>query len=449
MPQVGDRITAHIVALSPEWEGHGVFGTAGVENSTAVQDEGAIVRVPGVWPGDIVECALLARSRHHGHWFGRAMRIIAHGVTRESAVCPVQAICGGCPGLPFPYAAQVAQKRARLEALFPGAGFVAAPQPLKYRDKVKWIVGPGTDGRATVGFYRHNSHRFLPVNDCAVLVPELRHLARRLPEVIGDLAPFDETTGTGLLRAILAKSTSAGEVIVTFVCASRPDPETEVMLARTLDLEGVCGVTCNLNPGKGNRLTGPEEWTLAGTDFLREADHPHGYLVNATCFSQAHHAMAKSALEAIVETLRPVSLPVIDLYCGVGPIALALSAAGLAVTGVEVDARSIELAKRAGASNTWIAADVNATDSMPVPFGEFTVVVNPPRQGLSAELIDWVANKRIPKLMYMSCNPQTLSRDALQLKKCSFTLDIATGYDMFPQTPWFETVAIFSSQVKS
>ncbi len=439
MPQVGERIVARIVELTPEWDGRGVFGPEG----------GEVVIVPDVWPGDIVECALLARSRQHGHWFGRAMRVIAHGVTRERVLCPMQAICGGCPGLPLPYASQVAQKRARLETLFSGAGFVAAPQPLQYRDKVKWIVGPGADGRTTVGFYRRDSHRFLPVDDCAVLVPELKRLAMRLSEVIGALAPFDETTGTGLLRAILAKSTSAGEVIVTFVCASRPDPDTEARLARTVDLEGVAGVTCNLNPGRGNRLTGSEEWTLAGLDCLREADHPHGYLVNATCFSQAHHAMAKSALESIVEALRPVSLPVIDLFCGVGPIALALSAAGHCVTGVEVDARSIELAKMAGPSNTWIVADVNATDSLPVPSGEFILVVNPPRQGLSAEFMGWIKNKPVPKLIYMSCNPQTLSRDALHLKKCSFTLDIATGYDMFPQTPWFETVAIFSSQVKS
>jgi len=217
MAQVGERIVARIVGLTPDWDGRGIFGTQGTEISSDSQEGGEVVIVPDVWPGDIVECALLARSRHHGHWFGRAMRIIAHGVTRERTLCPKQAICGGCPGLPLPYASQVAQKRARLETLFPGAGFVAAPQPIQYRDKVKWIVGPGADGRTTVGFYRHDSHRFLPVDDCAVLVPELKRLAKHLPEVIDELAPFDETTGNGLLRAILAKSTSAGEVTSRFL----------------------------------------------------------------------------------------------------------------------------------------------------------------------------------------------------------------------------------------
>ncbi|PKN27786.1 MAG: hypothetical protein CVU65_01555 [Deltaproteobacteria bacterium HGW-Deltaproteobacteria-22] len=461
MASVGDRIIARIVDLTPEWEGVGLFGAVGtkeahdvadsvvMEKSQSPQNDGEMVRVPGVWPGDIVECALLARSRHHGHWFGRAMRVVAHGVTREKGVCPVQAACGGCAALTIPYEAQVAQKWARLEALFPGAGFVAAPQPLRYRNKVKWIVGPGSDGRPTVGFYRHDSHRFLPVSDCAVLVLALARLARQLPEVIADVPPYNEADQTGLLRAILAKCTSSGEMLVTFVVAARPDTDMVDRLSAAGTLEGVAGVTCNLHPDTGNRLTGHEEWTLVGADSVRENDHSAAYLVNATCFSQAHHSMARAAVDNIVRALHPVTEPVLDLFCGVGPIALALAADGHAVTGVELESRAIELARQADPSLSWITADVNRIEALPTPAGDFALVVNPPRQGLSADLLSWIEAQPIRTLAYMSCNPQTLARDAARLTAGSFILDTATGYDMFPQTPWFETVALFFRQVNS
>ena len=436
MPAVGDRITARIVALTPGWEGVGVF------------DGDRQIRAPGAWPGDIVECALLAHSRQHGHWFGRVMRVVAHGVRREPEVCPVREACGGCPGLSIPYENQVAWKRDQLRALFPGATFVPAPLPLGWRDKVKWIVGTISDGRPALGFWRHGSHRFLPVPACAQLAAPLADLAARLPAVLEGLAPWDETAGTGLLRAVMAKCDTAGEVLVTFVVAARPDPTETARLAAAKDLPRVAGVTCNLHPGRGNRLTGEEEWTLAGVDSLRETDHPRGFHVTASGFSQAHHAMAKAALETIVAAMNPPAdgAPVLELFCGAGPIALALAAAGHAVTGVELDGRALALARRAAPGLAWHALDVNRTDALPVPVGPFRLVVNPPRAGLSGALVDWIARQRISRLVYMSCNPQTLARDAALLARHSYHLDTATGFDMFPQTPWFETVAIFSRQ---
>lgn len=436
MPAVGDRFVATIGALTPEWDGIGTF------------EGGHELRVPGVWPGDVVEGALLARSRQHGHWFGRALRLVSPGVSREPAVCPVQAVCGGCPGLGIPYEAQVAWKRAHLRERFPGATFVPAPAPLGWRDKVKWIVGTDLAGRPAVGFWRHGTHRFLPVPVCAQLSEPLVRLAAGLPGILEGIPPYDEATGGGLLRAVLAKCVSNGEVLVTFVVAARPDPGIEARLAGALALEGVAGVTCNLQPDRGNRLTGDEEWTLAGVDSLQETDHPRGFFVNASGFSQAHHAMAKAALETIVFALDPpdTARPVLELFCGSGPIALALAAAGHAVTGVELDPRAIARARREAPELAWLAADVNRLDALPVPEGPFHLVVNPPRAGLSGALVDRIGQQPIRRLVYMSCNPRTLARDAELLAGHSFNLDNVMGFDMFPHTPWFETVATFTRQ---
>jgi 23S rRNA (uracil1939-C5)-methyltransferase len=436
MPAVGDRILARIGTLTPEWDGIGTL------------EGGHEVRVPGVWPGDIVECALLARSRQHGHWFGRVMRVVAGGVFREPEACPVREACGGCPGLGIPYEAQVTWKREFLTARFPGAGFVPAPAPLGWRDKVKWIVGTAGDGRTAVGFWRHGTHRFLPVPVCAQLAPPLVRLAADLPGILEGIPAYDEATGEGLLRAVLAKCVSSGEVLVTFVVAARPDPEIEGRLAGALALDGVAGVTCNLHPGRGNRLTGEEEWTLAGANCLHETDHPRGFFVNASGFSQAHHVMARAAMEAIVSALDPpdAGRPVLELFCGAGPIGLALAAGGHPVTGVELDAGAIARARRAAPELAWHVADVNRLAALPIPDGPFHLIVNPPRAGLSDTLVNWIGRQPVRRLVYMSCNPRTLARDADPLAKYYFTLDNVIGFDMFPQTPWFETVATFSRQ---
>jgi tRNA/tmRNA/rRNA uracil-C5-methylase (TrmA/RlmC/RlmD family) len=137
---------------------------------------------------------------------------------------------------------------------------------------------------------------------------------------------------------------------------------------------------------------------------------------------------------------------VLELFCGAGPIALAVAAAGRAVTGVELDARAIALARQEAPELAWVTTDVNRLDALPIPDGPFELIVNPPRAGLSGALVDWIGRQRIGRMVYMSCNPRTLARDAERLAGYSIEVDTAVGFDMFPQTPWFETVATFSRQ---
>ncbi len=431
MAAVGERVQIRVETLTPEWEGVGRL------------PDGAPVRLDGaVWPGDEVEAVLTARSRQHGHWFARVRRVATPGIEREP-FCELAPACGGCPGGGIPYTAQVAWKTAFLRGSFPGAGFVPSPRATGYRDKVKWLVQRARDKSVRTGFYKSGSHRFLPIARCPQLVPELMRLEASLPERLQRAEPFDEAKETGWLRAVFAKANSRGEILVTPVVSRNLSEDETAQLLELMNAPGVVGVTCNLQPARTNRLAGDTERVLAGADCLVEPDWPIPLHMDATGFSQANHAVAKAAVSAIADFFHGVTCPILDLYCGTGPIALALSAAGHDVTGVEIHPKSIELARRSPSSVIWHAADAAAFLADFRPDGPVAVVVNPPRTGLQPSIIRSLNALPVTRLAYMSCNAKTLVRDAALLQECGFRLESATGFDMFPQTPWFETVALF------
>lgn len=327
--------------------------------------------------------------------------------------------------------------------MFPGAVFVSSPRATGYRSKVKWIAGYDREGRVRLGFYRPGSHRFLPIGRCAQLVPELARLETDLPALLQDAHLYDEAKNSGYLKAVFAKSNSRGEILVTFVVSQRPDAAQTEILQRAARLPHVAGVTCNLQPERTNRLAGDDEWVLLGADSLVEPDWPLPLHFDAAGFSQANHDMAKAAVQAIADGLRGVNLPVIDLYCGAGPIALALLAAGHDVTGVEIQSKAVELARKSSGRIAWVHCDTDSFLRDLRPSFPVAVVVNPPRAGLSEFVVRKICELPIPHLAYMSCNPKTLARDAALLQACGFQFASVAGFDMFPQTPWFETVAHF------
>lgn len=431
-PAVGQTIRVRVEELTPEWQGLGKI-------------DGVPVRLDGtVWPGDEAEAVLTARSRQHGHWFARVRRVISSAVPREPSFCELASACGGCRGSGIPYEAQTAWKAAYLQSLFPQAGFTASPRALGYRGKVKWIVGRGRDGRVQPGFYRPGSHKFLPITHCPLLAPALAQLEESLPLLLQDVEPYDEATDAGFLKAVFARTNSAGEILVSFVASREPNAAQAEILRAASRISGVAGVTCNLQPARTNRLAGDTERVIWGADCLVETDWPQPLRFNATGFSQANHDVAKAAVECIAAGLRGVKSPVIDLYCGTGPIALALDAQGHAVMGVEVQVMAVELARRSSSRIGWHCMDAGAFLADFRPDSSVALVANPPRTGLLNAVTRRLGELPIGHFAYMSCNPQTLARDAAVLKECGFRLESVKGFDMFPQTPWFETVAHFT-----
>lgn len=427
---VGQTVQLTVQEMTPQWEGIGEL------EKIPVLLEGT------VWVGDEVKAVLTARSRQHGHWFARVRRVVVPGVQREPLFCNLASACGGCHGGGIPYEVQTTWKATYLQKLFPTADFVSSPQSVGYRNKVKWIVGYDTQGRVQLGFYRPKSHTFLPIQRCAQLIPELVQLEIDLLELLQDIQPYDEVKNTGDVKSVFAKSNSRGEILVTFVVAHPLNTTQTAILKQVIRLPYVVGVTCNLQSQRTNRLTGDTEWGLAGAEFLVEPDWPLPFYMNATGFSQVNHDIAKAAVQKIVNELRGVQLPIFDLYCGTGPIALALLSAGHDVIGVEIQPKAIELAYKSSARIDWHNCDA---DSFLQSFhhGPSAFVVNPPRTGLSAFVIKRLGELPVMHLVYMSCNPKTLQRDAVILQQYGFYLASITGFDMFAQTPWFETVAHF------
>jgi 23S rRNA (uracil1939-C5)-methyltransferase len=278
----------------------------------------------------------------------------------------------------------------------------------------------------------------------------LQYLKKKLTEL--RIAPYDERNDTGQLRYLdLRYSFARRELSVTLVMRHSEFPQAGA-LARSLSrkFSFITGVMQNINEQRGNVIWGDRYRVISGRDTLLEQVGPLTLAYPAGVFSQANPATAKKLYETVGE-LAALNRreTVLDLYCGVGPISLTLAGAARVVWGIDESDISIDTAKqnarRNGVPNCrFFTGDVAAKlTEAKTTFGEIdVVVVNPPRKGLQPAAVEAILAVGAPKLLYVSCEPQTLARDLAKLIDRGYCVDRLQPFDMFPQTAQVETVVL-------
>lgn len=382
--------------------------------------------------------------------------------------------CGGCPVIGLPYGEQLALKRGRvvqsvtryaaLELVYTEP--VAPAQPLVgYRTRAKLIVGKG----AKVGlFAKGGGHQVVDIPECKVMAPALARVASLLRTRIaqaeaegGPLAPHD-APGGGSLRAVDLREVREGDaprVLVTLVVQRGPAVAVDRLAhdARELMVAApeILGVAANFHDGDQPQILGNQTQLLAGVGSAPDRLGTSVHFATFGSFVQAHrgqaarvHALLADVL-GLTGTKAAARAPrVLDLYGGSGAIALGLAAAGARVRLVESFAPAVAQA-RAAAQAQGLAveaecADVAAAIRRMVDTGERydAVVVNPPRRGTSPLTREWLARLEPPVLVYVSCDPETLSRDLDHLMRLGYAAASLRPLDMIPLTDEVETVAI-------
>ncbi len=436
----GDPVELTVSAMDTSW------------NGTAEKD-GLTWHVPGTIPGDTVRVRVQAYSRHHPKVFGALEEVVSPSPDRTSG-CPHWPACTGCPGIIWNYATQISWKMQRLSEAFPGfhdvqapettdIPFTASPDVTGYRTKVKWNCGVSEDGRSKVGVYRAGSHHLVDIPGCVVNHPDLNALHPHLEELTARLGAYDERTHTGLVRAFLAKRVSSGQTQTAVVTARHPDTREKDIILSVL-ARHTSSVLVNINPLRTNRLTGTQTVTLAGPDILWETDHPIPYPVTAVAFSQVNQSVARMVYDTIASWASDsCGDSCLDMYAGVGTVALALMASGLDTAMVEKEPENIRLARLHGKIGEIIPLEAENPDLGPFISRFGGVVVDPPRSGLRPGALQNIVSARVPVLIYMSCSVTSLARDAAILAQAGYRPSRIKGFDMFPHTPHFETLAMF------
>ena len=366
--------------------------------------------------------------------------------------------CGGCPLLALPYREQLAKKQARLQELLGGFAPVKAVQgmaePLHYRNKA--IASFATQrGKLVCGLYAEGTHRVLPGADC-LLQEEI--LNKTLAAVL-DAAracrwtAYDEDRGTGLLRHTVLRSSCSGKVLVTLVTPGPDLPGSKnFCTALRKKAPWVVSIVQNINPTRSSAVLGSREKTLYGPGFVLDTLCGTQFAISSRSFYQVNRTQTevlyKKALELAKLTGRET---VIDAYCGIGTIGLCAAPLTKQVIGVERNPAAVKdaaaNARRNKIANArFVCAD--ATEWMAAAAGEGlhpdVVFLDPPRAGSTPECIAAVNKMKPRRVVYVSCDPETLARDVAAFTRLGWRAAKFCPVDLFPQTKHVETVVLLS-----
>ena len=372
--------------------------------------------------------------------------------------------CGGCPMLGLDYAEQLKQKEAAVRKLVGKYGPVApirgAENPCHYRNKVISTFAAGPGGKLVSGIYAAGTHKVLPVESCLLQDEVLDTVMQAVRAAASTCRyqPYNEDKGTGLLRhCLLRRGVVSGQVMVVLVTAQPVLPGAKNFV-RALLAEAekrhvpVTTVVQNYNPRRTSVVLGEEEKTLYGKGFILDTLCGKTYALSPRSFYQINHDQTEVLYGLAVEAAHLTGKEVVlDAYCGIGTIGLTASGRAKQVVGVELNRDAVRDAIGNARHNDvknarFFAADATQWITEAVAAGQRTDVIfmDPPREGSTPQFIESVARMAPKRVVYVSCNPETMARDLALLTAKGYRAEGFTPVDLFPQTAHCETVCALS-----
>lgn len=372
--------------------------------------------------------------------------------------------CGGCPMLGLDYAEQLKQKEAAVRKLVGKYGPVApirgAENPCHYRNKVISTFAAGPGGKLVSGIYAAGTHKVLPVESC-LLQDEVLDTVMQAVRAAASACryqPYNEDKGTGLLRhCLLRRGAVSGQVMVVLVTAQPVLPGAKNFV-RALLAEAekrhvpVTTVVQNYNPRRTSVVLGEEEKVLYGKGFILDTLCGKTYALSPRSFYQINHDQTEVLYGLAVEAARLTGKEVVlDAYCGIGTIGLTASGRAKQVVGVELNRDAVRDAIGNARHNDvknarFFAADATQWITEAAAAGQRADVIfmDPPREGSTPQFIESVARMAPKRVVYVSCNPETMARDLALLTAKGYRAEGFTPVDLFPQTAHCETVCLLS-----
>lgn len=445
----------HVRVTPAEWTFRG---------ETGVHTRHGPLVIWGGIPGEASDVKILheGQNRAYGSW--------QHAETphphRVEPKCGRYHLCGGCPLMHLtPEGQRDARRtlvRQALEAEELGQVPVSEVKPCPdgeedFRWVIKLGVGYSDHGRLRVGAWGRRTRNIIPIPQCHVAAPVLRRVMGQVAHHVieAELEPYNPETDDGVIRAIVLRGSRArNEVLVTFVVGRRVKRLHDVAEAVAAAGE-VVGVVVHVNYEEGNAIyTRDEEGavrtrTMGGRPYLEEVLGDVTYRIGPGDFFQTNPAMAEVLYADVLKELAlEEGTPFVDLYCGVGGLALQAARTTGWALGVEGLEGAVSSAREAAARQKIPAefhvGDVGevATELAPRLAPTRPVVsVNPSRRGLEEGVVDAVLALKPRRLAYISCNPRALARDLMAFQKGGMRVQRVDLFDMFPQTAHVEAVA--------
>ena len=430
---------------------------------------GQVVFCSGAVTGDVVKAKIIKVSKSYA--VGRVENFIKRSSIRTSDRCTIES-CHSCAYKEIEYSYEKKLKGEEVKHAFLKAGLpevkiaevVGSPSLTSYRNKAQYPISKNKDGSYAIGFFAPKSHRVTEARNCPLAPEVFGRIIDALEEIFKENSAtvYEEESGEGLLRHIyLRRGEVSGEVILTLVINADTLPFADSLVSKiTKKFPEVVGILTNTNKENTNVILGEKFTLLYGRDYIYDTLAGVELKITPQSFYQVNHAAATLLYNKARELCAPTKGDVLlDLFCGAGSIGLSMADSVGELVGIEIVDSAVlcarENAKRAGFENAYFftgdASDVeklleNAERELGRKIEPTIIVLDPPRAGCSEEVINYTASLAPQRIVYISCNPTTLARDAALFKKLGYECGEVTPFDLFAMTGHVESLVCLTRQ---
>lgn len=425
--------------------------------------EGFPIFIPFTCLGEVVEVIVVKVSKSFA--FGKIKEVLKASPMRIEPHCDVYHRCGGCSFSHMNYEAECAIKENYALETMKRIGKVDFAKvetlPLhpssrinQYRNKAQYPIQRDAEGNLRIGFYASRTHNVIDCSSCDLqpaYFSKIVELTRDFMEQYA-ISAYDEVSHKGLVRHLYIRVAEVSkQLMVCLVINGKTLPHQEAFIQMLIDSElNIASIVLDYNKEKTNVILGNEYQVIYGSEVIVDTLCGNEIEISPLSFYQVNREQAE-VLYGVAKEFAGLNKEelLIDLYCGAGTIGLSMAKEVKHVIGVEIIEEAIEAAKRNatrnGYSNTeFYAGDASklAVDLAKRNLKSDVIVVDPPRKGITQEVIDACVVMNPSRIVYVSCNVATLARDVELFAKVGYDLVKFTTVDLFPRTTHVECVGL-------
>lgn len=430
------------------------------DGSGVARLNGFVIFVKGALVGET--CLVRLETVHKTAAWGHVEKLLEASPERMESECPYYPQCGGCQLRHMTYRQELELKRQKVQDALTRIGgqevslgaVHGAKNPDRYRNKAQFPVQPGGK-TAKIGFYQARSHQVIDVEHCLLQKPEAEAAANAVRQWMKtcQISPYDEKSGRGLVRHVYVRTNQKGESLICLIVNGEKIPSEKSLVSR---LRAACpkavGILLGVNTNKTNVILGDHYRLLWGQDYLMDELCGLQFQLSIPSFYQVNREQAEVLYgRALAFAGLSGKELAVDLYCGTGTISLMLARQAGHVIGAEIVPEAIADAKKNARRNNisnseFLCADAGEAAEEIARRGmkPDVISVDPPRKGLSQAVIDAIGTMGPERVVYVSCDPATLSRDIRLLDEQGYRLEQVEAVDLFPRTMHVETVCLLS-----
>ncbi len=441
-------VTGECVDLS--YEGKGVFKSG--------KD---VIFVTDIYPGEVGDIEI--DYRRNGQLFGHVKRLANKSQDREEVRCPYFYQCGGCQFQDYAYSAQLLYKQNKVKEQFRKIAHMdvnplptlGMDNPTCYRNKIQPLLGQDEKGNIYSGFYKEGTHVIVPIERCLIEDERATKILSSIRKLMKSfhIAPYEEDSGYGIMRHILIKTSHYyPEIMVVLVTSVDSFPSRSNFVKALLqERPEITTVVQNINSRHTSVVLGEKTRVLHGLGYIQDSLCGVHFRISAKSFYQTNPIMTEILYKTAMEFASLSKTDVVfDAYSGIGTIGLIAAKDVKKVISVEIVPEAVRDAKENAKYNKIPNFFAYADDASSFIYkmkrdGEKIDVLfmDPPRKGSDEKFLKAVLAFKPSRIVYISCDPSSLARDAAYLSQ-SYDIKKIQPVDMFPQTAHVETVVLLS-----